>query len=937
MLIIPSFSFSSSYVKPLSIIKSIFLSFIFLLLILVVSGHNDDIPKNNRPDMRNVTCFTHSQPLDHFGPSSDIFFNQRYCVYRHNNSNFNNRDDDNNNSNDVKFDDKESLLHGGDTNNNNSPIFFYAGNESPIEEYVNNTGLMWDLVLPIDDNDGDDGGGDGDDDRNKHHYYKNALLIFAEHRFQGTSFPDYESYWHPSHFRRNDNKRKGETKNTEQTNNNTTNNNNNNNNNNKPTTIVNRGGCFTHLTLSQTMADYISLLTYIDPSHQRPVIVFGGSYGGMLSVYMRMKYPHIISGAISSSGPIWGLPLIVDDDVIVNNKNGNDNDNENDSGIEEERIDAVHKVAPNTIDGAAIVVSRALDAPVTTSDDNSNNVDNVSNNHYCRDNLIAAWPLITHLSRTSTGRSILHQSLRLCNTILPPNNNHDDSSNSNNNNDTNTDNQTINNLNNNLSTILLSWIQSPWFDLSESNYPYRSSYVPFALGMGEYELPKWPLREACQRGGLNNNIIKGVSIHGDLKNVTYTVSYGVEGGEDKYDDNNHNAVDDDIDDILRLMIDWDEVWEIGTNSSNKRNNDDNDNDDDYMKEGNYGGTVAITLLEGVREAVSVWFNVSGNINCFDAIPAINKKRKNIGINKMGRRKWNNNNRINNKNIGNDRSGIMSTSRRHRHLRQDSASNKNNDSYDNSNNDSNNGSYGSNINNNNGDDNDRSDIDDDVTHPCALKIERETTWTSLVCNEDMIMATTLARGLGNDMYWPPSHPRGTKTYADVVTYNKEHDSNGYIGNGNDNGGDDGVENPCDDPTGIYGYAGSERFDPWSKRMDDRYGGRLGMRNGRSLSNVVFTNGAMDPWISAGVVVEDYDDDRSFFDPNGIMVRNVTMDGSVVSIVLDKGAHHLDLMFVDKDHDPPCAKGARDIEKEHIRRWVEEWNDGSGIGSGCSSNS
>ena len=25
------------------------------------------------------------------------------------------------------------------------PIFFYTGNESPIEPYVNNTGLMWNL------------------------------------------------------------------------------------------------------------------------------------------------------------------------------------------------------------------------------------------------------------------------------------------------------------------------------------------------------------------------------------------------------------------------------------------------------------------------------------------------------------------------------------------------------------------------------------------------------------------------------------------------------------------------------------------------------------------------------------------------------------------------------------------------------------------------
>ena len=42
----------------------------------------------------------------------------------------------------------------------NGPIYFYSGNESPVEEYINNTGLMWENAEA-----------DG------------ALLVFAEHRF----------------------------------------------------------------------------------------------------------------------------------------------------------------------------------------------------------------------------------------------------------------------------------------------------------------------------------------------------------------------------------------------------------------------------------------------------------------------------------------------------------------------------------------------------------------------------------------------------------------------------------------------------------------------------------------------------------------------------------------------------------------------------------
>lgn len=58
-----------------------------------------------------------------------------------------------------------------------------------------------------------------------------------------------------------------------------------------------------YLTSQQALADYAHLLQNKLNPNGRPVVVFGGSYGGLLAGWMRMKYPHLVDGAIASAAP----------------------------------------------------------------------------------------------------------------------------------------------------------------------------------------------------------------------------------------------------------------------------------------------------------------------------------------------------------------------------------------------------------------------------------------------------------------------------------------------------------------------------------------------------------------------------------------------------------------------------------------------------------
>ncbi|KAL8517724.1 hypothetical protein ACS0TY_015814 [Phlomoides rotata] len=133
---------------------------------------------------------------------------------------------------------------------NNSPIFLYTGNEGDIEWFANNTGFMYEIAP---------------------HFQ--ALLVFIEHRYYGKSIPF------------------GGRKEVAYSNSST----------------------LGYLSSTQALADYATLILDLKnnlTATESPVVVFGGSYGGMLAAWFRLKYPHVAVGALSSSAPILNFDNI---------------------------------------------------------------------------------------------------------------------------------------------------------------------------------------------------------------------------------------------------------------------------------------------------------------------------------------------------------------------------------------------------------------------------------------------------------------------------------------------------------------------------------------------------------------------------------------------------------------------------------------------------
>ena len=62
-----------------------------------------------------------------------------------------------------------------------------------------------------------------------------------------------------------------------------------------------------YLTVEQTLNDFNDFMKEYRlsiPGKPRAAVLFGGSYGGMLAAWLRMKFPQTFQGAIAASAPI---------------------------------------------------------------------------------------------------------------------------------------------------------------------------------------------------------------------------------------------------------------------------------------------------------------------------------------------------------------------------------------------------------------------------------------------------------------------------------------------------------------------------------------------------------------------------------------------------------------------------------------------------------
>ncbi|CAL1404130.1 unnamed protein product [Linum trigynum] len=139
-----------------------------------------------------------------------------------------------------------------------APIFAYLGAEAPLTHNFSAAGSFLIDIAPS----------------------FNALLLYIEHRYYGDSIPFGSRE-----------------------------------------EVFGNSSMLGYMNSQQAIADYAEIILHIKDqfnASDSPVIVVGGSYGGMLATWFRLKYPHLAIGALASSAPILYFDDITPQDAYLN-------------------------------------------------------------------------------------------------------------------------------------------------------------------------------------------------------------------------------------------------------------------------------------------------------------------------------------------------------------------------------------------------------------------------------------------------------------------------------------------------------------------------------------------------------------------------------------------------------------------------------------------
>lgn len=142
--------------------------------------------------------------------------------------------------------------------------------------------------------------------------------------------------------------------------------------------------CMSWLTTEQALADFAYLIDHLQSTYSAgtrlPVIGFGGSYGGMMAAWFRLKYPQSVDGVIAASAPIWSFVGL---DPAYNTN--------------------------------AFNIGVKFDASSAGGSSDR-----------CHSNLKLAWPKILAAGESKAGRALLSSSFRTCKAVRPRGNGTDD-------------------------------------------------------------------------------------------------------------------------------------------------------------------------------------------------------------------------------------------------------------------------------------------------------------------------------------------------------------------------------------------------------------------------------------------------------------------------------------------------------------------------------